>query len=155
MPTNGGTSASPGGSPADRLVIFDDDICFGALITAKARSQGFDSRFFTSLVDMGSFARIKDFDIAIIDFYLGTIRGDEIAEYVDTFFDQIPVIIVSSQDMSESRISRWPASVRMFIPKSEGPGRIIGAAQHILQRERMLKRFAGQATPGGTAGRSL
>ena len=137
--TTGGIAAPP----ADKLVIFDDDVCFGALISAKAKACGFESRFFTSLVDMGSFARIKEFDIAIVDFYLGTIRGDEIAEYVDTFFDQVPVIIVSSADMSESRISQWPASVRMFVPKSAGPGRIIEAARSIIVRERMLKRLAG------------
>lgn len=143
MPTNGISTASPA---RDKLVIFDDDVCFGALITAKARAEGFDPRFFTSLVDMGSFARIKDFDVAIVDFYLGTIRGDEIAEYVDTFFDQVPVIMVSSEDMGDTKISRWPASVRRFVPKSAGPGRIIQAAEQVLRRERLLRHFASRAS---------
>ena len=139
MPTSRGATTSPTG---DKLVIFDDDVCFGALITAKARSQGFEPRFFTSLADIGTFARIKDFDVAIIDFYLGNDRGDAIAEYVDTFFDGIPVIIVSSEDLSGNRIRQWPASVRRFVQKSEGPGRIIEAARSVLERERLLKRFA-------------
>jgi len=150
MPTTRGPIASP---PADKLVIFDDDVCFGALITAKARRSGFEPRFFTSLADIGTFARIKDFDVAIIDFYLGTIRGDEIAEYVDTFFDGIPVIMVSSEDLRTSRIRQWPASVRRFVPKSDGPGAIIDAARSVLERERLLRRLAAggrDRNPGPT-----
>jgi DNA-binding response OmpR family regulator len=128
---------------ADKLVIFDDDVCFGTLLSAKARRAGFAPQFFTSLVDLGSFARIKEFDLAIIDYYLGSIRGDEIAEYVDTFFDQVPVIIVSSEDMRERRLQKWPASVRLFIPKADGAHSIIAGARQLLTRERMLRRLAG------------
>ena len=149
MSSSRGGAASP---RADKMVIFDDDVCFGALITAKARSSGFEPRFFTSLADIGTFARIKDFDVAIIDFYLGTVRGDEIAEYVDTFFDGIPVIIVSSEDLRESRIRQWPASVRQFVPKSEGPHRIIEAAKSVLQRERLLRRLAASDRGGQDTG---
>jgi DNA-binding response OmpR family regulator len=132
---------------ADKLVIFDDDVCFGALLSAKARAMGFDPRYFTSLVDLGSFARIKTFDLAIVDYYLGSIQGDEIAEYVDTFFAQVPVIIVSSEDFRATRSQKWPASVRQFVPKAEGPTKILEAARNVLQRERMLRRLASPARP--------
>lgn len=143
MPPYGATSSE---SLGDKLLIVDDDVCFGALISAVAKDRGFVPRFFTSLIDMGSFARIKEFDVAIIDYYLGSLRGDEIAEYVDTFFSEVPVIIVSSEDLRETRAVKWPASVRTFIPKSEGPGRIVEAAKQIVKRERLLRRFL--AFPG-------
>jgi DNA-binding response OmpR family regulator len=139
MPPYGATST---GRVGDKLLIVDDDVCFGALISAVAKDRGFIPRFFTSLIDMGSFARIKEFDVAIIDYYLGSLRGDEIAEYVDTFFSEVPVIIVSSEDLRETRSVKWPASVRTFIPKTEGPARIIETARQIVKRERLLKRFA-------------
>lgn len=138
--------ASAAGSVGDKLLVVDDDPNFGALISAVAKDRGFIPKFFTSLIDMGSFARIKEFDVAVIDYYLGSMRGDEIAEYVDTFFSEVPVIIVSSEDLRESRNVKWPACVRTFIPKSEGPGRIIDTARQIVKRERLLKHFAS-ATP--------
>lgn len=130
-----------------KLVIFDDDVCFGALLTAKARQAGFDTKFFTSLIDLGSFARIKEFDIAIIDYFLGSIRGDEIAEYVDTFFAEIPVIIVSSNDFDPRQVAKWPASVRQFVPKTQGIGKIIDAARGVLERDRMLRHFLAPPPP--------
>lgn len=139
MSSNGAQSTTALG---DRLLIVDDDACFGALISAVAKDRGLVSRFFTSLVDMGSFARIREFDVAVIDYYLGSLRGDEIAEYVDTFFSEVPVIIVSSEDLRETRSVKWPASVRQFIPKSEGPVKIVEAARQIVKRERLLKRYS-------------
>jgi DNA-binding NtrC family response regulator len=125
----------------DRLLIIDDDICFGALMSAIAPKYHLEPRFFPSLVDMGSFARIKDFDIAIIDYFLGHLRGDEIAEYVDTFFANIPVIIVSAEETLSHREKKWPESVRMFLPKATGPDGIAAAARKVLTRDRFLRRL--------------
>ena len=128
-------------NPLDRLLIIDDDICFGALMSAVAPKQGFEPRFFPSLVDMGSFARIKDFDIAVIDYFLGHLRGDEIAEYVDTFFEDIPVVIVSAEASLSEKGRTWPESVRTFIPKSSGVEHIMEGVRNVLKRDRMLKRL--------------
>ncbi len=136
-------------SGADKVVIFDDDSNFGTLLTTKARAAGFEPSYFTSLVDMGSFARIKNYDLAIVDFYMDTIRGDEIAEYVDTFFKDIPVIIVSGEDFSQSeKMKQWPDTVRAFVPKTDGIDRILTTAKAVLQRERMLKRLAKRPGSG-------
>lgn len=138
-------TSSGGGTPSqkrlDQLLIIDDDICFGALMSALAPKYGFEPRFFPSLVDMGSFARIKDFDIAIIDYYLGHLRGDEIAEYVDTFFENMPVIIVSAEASLGVREKTWPESVRSFVPKTAGIDYIADIARRVLNRERMLKKL--------------
>jgi DNA-binding NtrC family response regulator len=130
-------------NPDDRLLIIDDDICFGALMSAIAPKYQLKPRFFPSLVDMGSFARIRDFDIAVIDYFLGHLRGDEIAEYVDTFFDDIPVIIVSAEESLSHRQKVWPESVRMFLPKNVGPDSIAAAVRRVLTRERFLNKLKG------------
>lgn len=128
---------------SDKIVVVDDDPVFGALMMAKAKSSGFDAKFYLSLVDMGSFARIKEYDLAIIDFYMDQIRGDEIAVYVDTFFKDVPVIIVSAEDFTESeRAKKWPQTVRAFVPKMDGVDKILTTAKAILQRERMLRRLS-------------
>ena len=148
MPPGAYSTASVG----DRLLIVDDDECFGALVSAVAKDRGLIPKFFTSLIDMGSFARIREFDVAIIDYYLGSLRGDEIAEYVDTFFADLPVIICSAEDFSANGGRRWPASVRAFHPKAAGAARIVEAAREILERRRFLERLAGgwEAPGAGT-----
>lgn len=133
---------------ADKLVVVDDDPVFGALLMSKAKSAGFDARFFLSLVDMGSFARIKDYDLAVIDFYMDQIRGDEIAAYVDTFFKDIPVIIVSAEDFSSpERRKKWPPTVRAFVQKTDGVDKILATAKAVLHRERMLRRLSTTTRP--------
>lgn len=149
MPPYGATSTVKG---PDKLLVVDDDVCFGALMTAVAKTRGFAPHFFTSLIDMGSFARIREFDVAIIDYYLGTLRGDEIAEYVDTFFSDVPVIIVSSENLAETRSVKWPASVRQFIPKTEGPVKIVEAALAVVKRDRLLRRFLNLPRTGMSTG---
>jgi len=131
----------------NKIVVVDDDPVFGALLMAKAKSNGFDAKFYLSLMDMGSFARIKEYDLAIIDFYMDQIRGDEIAEYVDTFFKDVPVIIVSGEDFTDSeRAKRWPQTVRAFVPKMDGVDKILSTAKSVLQRERMLRRLSTTTT---------
>lgn len=136
------------GIRADKLVVVDDDPVFGALLMKKAKHEGFDAKFYLSLMDMGSFARIKEYDLAIIDFYMEQIRGDEIAEYVDTFFRDVPVIIVSGEDFTGSdRKKKWPQTVRAFVPKADGVDKILKTAKAVLQRERMLKRLSTTTKP--------
>ncbi len=131
------------GPLADKLIVFDDDPYFGALISATARQLNFSAHYFQSLYAMGSFARIKNYDIAIIDVYMDSIRGDELATYIDMFCDDIPVILVSGERFDHhDRRTVWPPSVRAFIPKAAGAHQILAAAKATLTRDRMLKRLA-------------
>ena len=126
-------------SDTGTLLIIDDDRSFGAVLVAHAVKKGFKPTYCTSLLDLGSFARIREFDIAIVDYYLGSLRGDEIAEYVDTFFREIPVVIVSAESFKSEQIAKWPQSVRRFVSKSVGPQAIVDATAKVLARERFLR----------------
>jgi DNA-binding response OmpR family regulator len=135
----------------DRLIIFDDDPYFGALISANARNFGFAPSYFSSLYAMGPFARIKDYDFAIIDVYMDSIRGDELATYIDMFFAEMPVILVSGENLDKVHCQQsWPSSVRAFIHKVEGPQKILSAARGILRRDRWLRHLANNHAPAKT-----
>ncbi len=129
---------------SDKLLVIDDDETFCKIVGAAGRSRGFETRCYSSLVDMGSFARIKEFDVAIIDYYLGSMRGDEIAEYVDTFFRDIPVLIVSAKDFETDQMAKWPDSVRRFVSKSAGADAIIANTREVLDRHRLLQRLSSR-----------
>ena len=137
---------------SDKLLVIDDDATFCKIIAAAGKSRGFDSRCYGSLVDMGSFARIKEFDIAIIDYYLGSMHGDEIAEYVDTFFRNVPVLIVSARNFDKDQVAKWPDSVRRFVSKSSGADNIIASAREVLDRSRLLQRLSNRGTTQVSAG---
>lgn len=141
-------------APKDRMLIIDDDLTFATVLSMFARSHGFAPEQHSSLIDLGSFARVREFDIAVIDYYLGSIRGDEIAEYVEMFFKDVPVIIVSSRDFTPTEVANWPAAVRKFVPKSAGGDEIVHAAREVLDRARFLRRLAqpgsqDQSAPSG------
>ena len=146
MRTIKGTSAKP----QDKLVIFDDDPYYGALLSAAAFGFDFKPSYFSSIYDLKPFSQLRDFDLAIIDIYMGSIRGDELAEYIDMFCAEVPVILISGQDLHIPECeSHWPKSVRTFLPKSAGPYKILEAARSTLQRERLLRRLA--AAPCGAS----
>ena len=130
------------GNQLCKMLVIDDDVAFGRLLAAIGSARGFRSEHFSSLMDLGYFARIKDFDVAILDFYLETVRGDEIATYVDTFFCDTPVIIISSENFHLKADYKWPNSVKEFLHKKVGPERIIDAAAKIVARNVLLKRFS-------------
>jgi DNA-binding NtrC family response regulator len=148
-PTTTGRSGTENKSePKMKMLIIDDDPSFGMVLQAVAQSQGFYTHYVTSLLDLGSFARIKEFDVAVIDYYLGNLRGDEIAEYVDMFFQNIPVLIVSSNSFSNQDIEKWPSCVRRFVSKSEGPVKIIDKVKRVLERDQLLKRLEQRSSFG-------
>lgn len=126
-----------------KVLLVDDDPSFGYLMTQVAKSMGIDLTHKVSLIELGSFAMIKNFDIAMIDFYLENLRGDEIAQYVDTFFNDMPIVIVSAHEFDDKSKSKWPPTVKAFLPKAIGPSQLLKRVVETYDRMNFLKRFTG------------
>jgi len=126
-----------------KVLLVDDDQSFGYLMARVAKSMGIELTHRVSLIELGSFAMIKNFDIAMIDFYLENLRGDEIAQYVDTFFNDIPIVIVSAHEFDDSSKSKWPPTVKSFLPKELGPAQLLMRVVETHERMSFLKRFTG------------
>lgn len=129
-----------------RVLLVDDDPAFGYLLKTVAASLGIDLTHKGSLIELGSFAMIKDFDIAIIDFYLESLRGDEIAQYVDTFFNELPLVIVSAHEFDDASKSKWPPTVKAFLPKELGAMQILKRVVELHDRQKLLRRFQAANT---------
>lgn len=121
-------------SSPKRLLIVEDNADFRRLLEVGAQLHGFEPHAYASLVDLGSFARIREFDVAMLDYYLESLTGDEIAQYVDTFFSHIPVIVVSAHRVDKDAI-KWPKSVRAFVSKEHGVAAIMAVAQQVLEQQ--------------------
>lgn len=110
------------------VLLIDDDEMFRALFKQVCDALGVPVTCHASLAEMHSFAALKDFDVAVFDYYLESFRGPEIAEYVDVFFRELPVILISGNEIDGDTQRAWPSCIRRFVSKSSGPYAILERA---------------------------
>jgi DNA-binding response OmpR family regulator len=115
------------------LLLIDDDEAFCRLVKAAADARGIPMTCYASLEQMPSLGALGDYDLAILDYNLRAFTGLEIAEYVDVFFDQLPVLIVSIDNLENNSAERWPACVRKFVNKAFGPFAIVQRALAVFE----------------------
>lgn len=110
------------------VLLIDDDPQFCALFLGLAKAHGIPARAYSSLSDMTSFAELRNYDVAVLDYYLQSFKGPEIAEYIDVFFSELPVVVISGGELGAVDRDVWPDCIRQFVAKSRGPYEIIKAA---------------------------
>jgi DNA-binding NtrC family response regulator len=126
-----------GKSAEARIVLIDDCPHFCRIMEAAAQKQGIYLKAYSSLADMYTIANLKKFDLALIDYQLESFCGLEIAEYVDIFFQDLPVVIVSGNDVPHTK--PWPASIKGFLTKSLGAVEILQRALAIGEKCRIYQ----------------
>ena len=114
------------------LLLIDDDEWFRALFKVICEAQGIPVTTFPSLADMPSFASMKDYDVVILDYYLESFKGPEIAEYVDVFFASLPVVVISGEEINDGERHAWPTCIKRFMCKAAGPYNIISSAMELM-----------------------
>ncbi len=110
------------------ILLIDDDEFFRSLFKHVAESLGVPVTVHSSLAEMNSFAALQDFDVAVLDYYLESFTGSEIAEYVEVFFRELPVIVISGGNIESNDQRVWPTCIRRFVPKAAGPYAIVDRA---------------------------
>ncbi|MGE0174126.1 MAG: response regulator [Oligoflexales bacterium] len=115
-----------------KILIVDDDEIYGRILGTEVRSCGLESTVVNSLLDLGSVGRLSLYDAAIIDFHLDKMKGDEIAEYIDKFLLDVPVVMISADESMHARLNQWPRPVKGFVSKKVGPPVLIQKVMDIL-----------------------
>lgn len=79
-----------------RILLVDDDVLFGSVVTQYLLSAGYDTHYQTSIVGINNF--IYDFQphIIILDVEIGTSNGIDLVPTIRALNPTIPVIFVSS-----------------------------------------------------------
>lgn len=111
-----------------RFVLIDDDPSFRAILLRAANMYGVQVDVYESLEELGAVGLLSRYDVAIIDYDLGSLNGLEIAEYLDVLCSNTPMILVSALDRGASA-RKWPQSIKQFIPKSMGYSYILEQAE--------------------------
>ena len=123
--------------PRISIVLIDDSQVFCSLMLAVSTEFDIDLKAYHSLADMYSFAKLKEFDLAMIDYYLESWSGVEIARYVEVFFSDLPVVLISA-DTLEMR-PNWPACIKGVLAKSIGPQQLFKQSLDIFYRQRFYR----------------
>lgn len=115
-----------------RILLIDDDVDFAALSASYAGSKGLQLDYAASLLDLGRVGAFVDYDLVILDFRLKGMTGLEVADYIQAFFKNKPVILISALPADElpeglDVAKKQSFSVCEFVSKNQG-------IDYILQR---------------------
>lgn len=114
-----------------RVVLIDDNASFRLILSQVAQMRGMILDTYESLSDLGSIGLLGRYDAAIIDYDLDKMTGVEIAEYLEAFFSDVPVILVSGAQRDPDK-KGWPASVKRFVHKDAGYDQVLSQAMRCI-----------------------
>lgn len=118
-----------------KIVLIDDDPGFNIIMTRVAEQMGVQLCAYKSLEELGMISLMNAYDIAIIDYDLGsTVNGIEVAEYARSFFKELPIFLISHQEREPN--AYWPDNIVKFSSKKQGYAGIVEMAQNILNPPR-------------------
>lgn len=120
------------------MVLIDDDPIFCSLMAEHARRMSINLHFFHDLMEVQNSGNLQKYQVAILDYQLEQMNGLEVANWIPSFFNDMPIILVSYEDRTEQNTSTsWPGSVRCFVHKREGVKSILA---HAIALSEQLKR---------------
>ena len=109
-----------------RILLIDDDVVFSKIVDKVARLGGINLTVVNSLKGW-DWSTYKTYDAIVVDYDLGNITGIQLVRSLENENSAclVPTILVSSY---RNPGRNWPASIRHFLHKSEGPQRILRVA---------------------------
>ncbi|HEV2730103.1 MAG TPA: response regulator [Terriglobales bacterium] len=114
-------------------VLLDDDPQQLDLRALSMRMSGFSAVTASSPIEAMSLMNEPIFgkiDVAVIDYHMPLMSGCILAEYLKARYPQLKIVLYSGAlDISEDEMT----SVDVFIPKSEGIGRLISKLAEFAQ----------------------
>lgn len=127
------------------IVLIDDDPIFCSLMADHARRMNVNLHFFHDLLEVQNSGNLQKYQVAILDYQLEQMNGLEVANWIPSFFNDMPIILVSYEDRNEENTNAtWPGSVRCFVHKKEGVKSILAHAvalrDQLKQEESYKKR---------------
>ncbi len=133
---------SPPAAPPGRILLIDDDPLFGAILRRHARRAGTVLVHCSSVRELAALPRIAAFDAILLDYHLGALNGGHVSAFLNLFFGDVPVAMVSSSSEWWFRQQlNYPACIRTYIHKDRPQREIIDIARRLpsLRAERAFE----------------
>lgn len=121
-----------------RIAVIDDDPLFGKIMEQLGRKLGVEIKHFED------FETLAGYDVAIVDYDLGSMTGLDIGRHVERYIGSLPIILVSRTKLSKD--PSWPRCIKKFVYKGLGAYAILDAAveAHGLSTiDRNIKKMRG------------
>lgn len=120
------TEVKAGKTPL-RVLLVDDDIVFGSVMSALAKRYPIELTHVSSVRDAYHLS-VTYFDVLLLDYRLGSVTGLQLSRFYEHFQKPNSVFLISAA--SEIENNDWPACVKGFLSKKLGPRSLI---EHILE----------------------
>lgn len=117
-----------------RVALLDDDPAYREIFKATATMLGMIPTTYASLEEMTSLAVLGDNDLFFIDFYLESMNGNEIAEYIDMYFPDLPVFLISADE----KLKTYPisaVSIKKIFSKCQSPIQVLKEAETYFYKD--------------------
>jgi hypothetical protein len=124
----------------NRYIIIDDDPAFCSLMERAGDYMNVYIEAYPSISSLPSFSILHGFDLAVIDFNLKFWKGTEIADYIDHFFPDMRVALVSGQELR--RDASWPETIKGFVSKENGVYEVLLQLERIVDRENLIEQMS-------------
>jgi DNA-binding NtrC family response regulator len=124
----------------NRYIIIDDDPDYCSLMEAAGERLNAYVETYPSIASLPSFSVLHGFDLAVIDFNLQCWKGTEIADYIDHFFPDMRVVLISGKELR--RDATWPATIKGFVSKENGVYEVLMELEKIVDRENLLEQMS-------------
>lgn len=128
------------------IVLIDDCEDFCRIMEAESESLDVKLTSYLSLADMYTFTKLGQYDLALVDYHLEAWTGIEIARYVEIFFPDIPVILISGDQLSMN--PNWPDCIKGVLCKSLGTQALLKHSLEIYYQLHIYSLLAEMAVSG-------
>lgn len=115
-----------------QILLIDDDRVYGKILQSTAKKYHIQLDICQSFSDLAHLPSMDSYFGILIDYQLENMKGSTIAKFVDWFYQEVPVIMISSSSewWLNTDIDRIPPCVKEFIHKDFQPKKILEEAIH-------------------------
>lgn len=114
-----------------KILLLDDDPVFRGVMIALAKARNIDIDAYESLQELDTFLQIESYDGIILDHHLAQHLASEHITGLDAFFASRPLLLVSADEGARD-VLKSQAAFRQFVPKSDGPQKILDAIEVLM-----------------------
>jgi signal transduction histidine kinase/DNA-binding response OmpR family regulator len=119
------------------LLIVEDDVVVGRMLTDAARLRGYEAACATSLAGTQDAIERAPFDVALVDLGLGAESGFDVVRRIKEKAPDAEIVVMSASASLASAIHSYELAAFAFIQKPFEMGQLFATVERALERRRM------------------